>query len=238
MGILIACSVIGVWAIHLVWTLTLPVLDFSSPALYLHVLLQGYLYTGLFITAHDSMHGSVSRNRRVNRFFGQLCFWLFAAFPYQKMFVKHMGHHHHPGTEKDPDFSRHQDPLRWFLAFFFSYITALQIVTMALLYNFMHFVFTIAHTHLILFWVLPAFLGTFQLFYFGTYMPHRLPHTAEMAPHRSRTQKRNHLAAMLSCWFFGYHWEHHEYPNVPWWLLHTKKGANTPIQSPPAAVIQ
>ncbi|NBK22428.1 MAG: fatty acid desaturase [Spirochaetia bacterium] len=223
MGILIACSVIGLWGMHLVWTLTLPALDFSSPIIYLHIVVQGYLYTGLFITAHDSMHGSVSKNRRVNRFFGQLCLWLFAAFPYQRMFVNHMEHHKYPGTGKDPDFSLHQDPFRWFLGFFFSYVTVLQIVTMALLFNFMHYVFKIPHTHLILLWVVPAFLGTFQLFYFGTFIPHRLPHTPEMAPHRSRTQKRNHLAAMLSCWFFGYHWEHHEYPNVPWWRLHTKK---------------
>jgi beta-carotene/zeaxanthin 4-ketolase len=27
------------------------------------ILLQGYLYTGLFITGHDAMHGTVARNK-------------------------------------------------------------------------------------------------------------------------------------------------------------------------------
>lgn len=30
---------------------------------------------------------------------------------------------------------------------------------------------------IIMFWVVPAFLGTFQLFFFGTYLPHKYPHT-------------------------------------------------------------
>ena len=223
MGILIACTVFGLWGGHLVWVLSLSELNFASPIIYLHILIQGYLYTGLFITAHDSMHGAVSKNRRVNRFFGQLALWLFAAFPYKRMFVKHMDHHKYPGTGKDPDFSRHQDPIRWFFTFFFSYVSVFQIVTMAILFNAMHYLLGFPILNLILFWVIPAFLGTFQLFYFGTYMPHRLPHTPEMAPHSSRTQKRNHAMAMLTCWFFGYHWEHHEYPRTPWWQLYSKK---------------
>lgn len=227
MGTLVACVVIGLWLAHLVWTLTMPVVLFSSPLLYLHILVQGYLYTGLFITAHDSMHGSISKNRKINRHLGQLSLWLFAAFPYQRMFANHMGHHLNPGTEEDPDFSEHQNLLRWFFTFFFSYVSIQQIIIMAILFNGLHFVFAVQRTNLILFWVIPAFLGTFQLFYFGTYRPHRLPHTREMAPHRSRTLKHNHLVAMLTCWYFGYHWEHHEYPHLPWWKLHTTKKPNT-----------
>jgi beta-carotene ketolase (CrtW type) len=28
---------------------------------------------------------------------------------------------------------------------------------------------------------------------------------------------------MMSCWFFGYHWEHHEHPRLPWWQLYSTK---------------
>ncbi|MFW6276162.1 MAG: fatty acid desaturase, partial [Bacteroidota bacterium] len=70
---------------------------------------------------------------------------------------------------------------------------------------------------------LPALLSTLQLFYFGTYLPHRKPHTHDMGRHRARTQSKNHLWAMLSCYFFGYHTEHHESPGTPWWQLYTKK---------------
>jgi len=231
MGIFIASMVIGLWAGHLGWMLSLREITYTSPMLYVHIILQGYLYTGLFITAHDSMHGGISANRTVNTLFGRVGLWLFAAFPYRRMFTKHMEHHHHPGTEDDPDFSTHQNPIRWFFSFFFSYVTPVQILTMALLFNIGHLVFGFPVANLILFWVIPAFLGTFQLFHFGTYAPHRLPHTPEMAPHNSRSQKRNHLWAMLSCWFFGYHWEHHQYPGTPWWRLHGKKDLTVPYNS-------
>ncbi len=225
MGVFIASTVIGLWAGHLVWVLTLSPLDAASPLLYLHIIIQSYLYTGLFITAHDSMHGSISSNRAVNTFFGQVSLWLFAAFTYRRMFTKHMEHHRYSGTEQDPDYSIHQNPIRWFFSFFFTYITVLQMLTMALLFNVGRYIFGIPIANLVLFWVIPAFLGTFQLFYFGTYAPHKLPHTPNMAPHNARTQKRNHLWAMVSCWFFGYHWEHHEHPRTPWWILYRRKNS-------------
>ena len=64
-GLLIALLVIGCWAISIIllmqWTV-----NFSNPLTYLFILLQMHLYTGLFITAHDAMHGTVSSNRQVN----------------------------------------------------------------------------------------------------------------------------------------------------------------------------
>ena len=50
---------------------------------------------------------------------------------------------------------------------------------------------------LIVLWIIPSILATFQLFYFGTYLPHRLPHTTEMGIFKTRTLKKNHLWAML-----------------------------------------
>jgi beta-carotene ketolase (CrtW type) len=71
-------------------------------------------------------------------------------------------------------------------------------------------------TNLLLFWVLPSLLSTLQLFYFGTWLPHRGEHDN---PHHSRTLKKNHLLAFLTCYFFGYHFEHHQAPGMPWWRL-------------------
>jgi beta-carotene ketolase (CrtW type) len=31
---------------------------------------------------------------------------------------------------------------------------------------------------------------------------------------------------MLSCYFFGYHYEHHESPQTPWWKLYQIKNRN------------
>lgn len=55
MGILIAVVVIGLWGAHLFYILSSVEVDFASPVFYLHVVLQAYLYTGLFITGHDAM---------------------------------------------------------------------------------------------------------------------------------------------------------------------------------------
>lgn len=192
-----------------------------------HMLVQAYLYTGLFITAHDAMHGSVSRNRKLNRLLGRLAAFLFAAFSYKRLHANHMKHHRWPGEDRDPDFSpRSQSFLVWFVRFFAHYVTIVQILIMAAIFNLLNLV--MPTTNVILFWMIPAFLGTFQLFYFGTYRPHRYPHTGQMQPHRARSQRKNHLLAMLSCYFFGYHYEHHASPGTPWWGLARIKGTVGP----------
>ncbi|MGM0432840.1 MAG: fatty acid desaturase [Spirochaetota bacterium] len=228
MGIIWAVIVIITWAAHLVWILLFRDVQWEHPVTCVHILIQAYLYTGLFITAHDSMHGSVAENRLVNRAAGKIALWLFAAFSYQRMFTKHMEHHKVPATDEDPDFSeKSQHVFRWFFRFFFRYATVRQLVTMALLFNIGLYLLDIPLANLLVFWVLPAFLGTFQLFYFGTYLPHRYPHTPDMEPHKARSQRKNHVAAMASCYFFGYHYEHHAHPRVPWWRLYQYKESNS-----------
>jgi hypothetical protein len=61
MGILIAITIIFLWLGHLLYLFFFIEINFQSPLLYLHVLIQAYLYTGLFITAHDAMHGTVAK---------------------------------------------------------------------------------------------------------------------------------------------------------------------------------
>ncbi len=222
MGILIATAVVLLWLGHLLYLFLIVQINFQSPLLYLHVLIQTFLYTGLFITAHDAMHGSVAKNRKLNNFTGKLSTILFAFLSYQKLSKKHYQHHQFPATEKDPDFSPHSNNfLVWWFIFMKNYVTLWQILLMAITFNILLFWFT--EMRLIIFWVLPAILSTFQLFFFGTYLPHRRPINENMLPHNSRTLPRNHLAAMLSCYFFGYHWEHHESPATPWWRLYKMK---------------
>ncbi|GAB4146279.1 MAG: hypothetical protein Fur0015_12970 [Ignavibacteriales bacterium] len=92
---------------------------------------------------------------------------------------------------------------------------------MAIVFNVLKIWF--AEINIWFFLVIPSFLGSLQLFYFGTYLPHKFPHSEQMKPHNARTQKKNHLLAMLSCYFFGYHFEHHENPGIPWWKLYETK---------------
>jgi beta-carotene ketolase (CrtW type) len=85
---------------------------------------------------------------------------------------------------------------------------------MAILFNVLKL--WLPQSNLLLFWVAPSLLSTFQLFYFGTYLPHKGEHDNR---HQSRSQKKNHVAAFFSCYFFGYHYEHHDSPGTPWWRL-------------------
>ena len=239
MGITIAFSLFVFWFAHLFFLLfgldvgglfnaagTVLAKFWIVTRVIFHTALQGYLYTGLFITAHDAMHGTVSKNRRLNRYIGTLAAFLFAAFWYKKLHKNHMKHHRWPGEERDPDFYvKSQRFFVWFGVFFSRYVTVWQILIMAGVFNLL---IRVADTsQVVLFWVIPAFLGTLQLFYFGTYKPHMYPHLDEMGPHHARTQDRNHLWAMLSCYFFGYHVEHHDQPGLPWWKLYRTKNSST-----------
>jgi beta-carotene ketolase (CrtW type) len=186
------------------------------------ILAQTHLYTGLFITAHDAMHGTVTTNRKVNRFFGELCTTLFVYNRYSVLAPKHYAHHRHVATEHDPDY--HPPHLwSWFAQFMAMYVSWQQILLAAITFNILSYFFSVPNV--LLFWVVPAFLSTFQLFMFGTYLPHRGTHAADNK-HKSRSGQHNHAWAFVTCYFFGYHYEHHDSPHTPWWLLPALKDAS------------
>lgn len=223
-GVTIASVIIILWLGHLSYILAAVEANPANPVFWLHLLLQTYLYTGLFITGHDAMHGTVYHGKGWNLFFGTVSCLLYAGLSYRTLIRNHFLHHKFPGEGDDPDFNiKTQNFWLWWFSFMYHYTTLRQLVIMAVAYNIMKIY--IPEPSLIAFWVIPAFLSSLQLFYFGTYKPHMKPHTEEMRPHNARSQKLNHLAAMLSCYFFGYHHEHHEQPRVPWWQFYKVKEA-------------
>ena len=211
-GLFIALSIIGIWAYCLVnflnWNFS-----WSNPLVHLAILLQMHLYTGLFITAHDAMHGTVTANKTMNNFIGGLCTLLYALFPFRKLYTKHHEHHRHVHSAADPDY-HDGNFFAWYFNFIKTYITWWQVVIMATIFNILKF--WIAEPNLIIFWVLPSLLSTLQLFYFGTWLPHHGEHQNQ---HHSRSQPKNHFLAFFTCYFFGYHFEHHDSPGTPWWKL-------------------
>jgi beta-carotene/zeaxanthin 4-ketolase len=225
MGIVIALTVICLWAAHLAYMLQFVEISPLNPWMYLHIIIQAYLYTGLFITGHDAMHGNISTSRRVNSLLGNIAVFLFAGMSYKRLRKNHGLHHKFVASEKDPDYLvQSQNFWKWWAMFMWRYLTVLQLIIMAVIFNLLVFFFPQwGETKILVFWALPALLGTLQLFYVGVYWPHRAPHTPEMGPHKARTQKKNHLWAMISCYFFGYHTEHHEDPHIPWWRLYQVK---------------
>lgn len=215
-GLIIALTVILCWFSSLFFLLNWN-FTWSNPLVYLMVLVQMHLYTGLFITAHDAMHGTISANKTINNFIGYLSVFLYAGFFYKQLYNKHHKHHNHVHTHDDPDYAAHGF-WKWYLSFMWNYITIVQLIIMAVAFNVLKI--WIPQQNLLIFWVLPALLSTFQLFYFGTYQPHKGEHDNE---YQSSTLRKNHFYAFISCYFFGYHLEHHQKPGTPWWQLYKSK---------------
>ncbi|MFL0685162.1 MAG: fatty acid desaturase [Algoriphagus aquaeductus] len=220
-GLVIGWSIIVIWAISLVFLLKW---DFSwtSPLTYLAILVQMHLYTGLFITAHDAMHGVVTSHKKLNHITGWIAALLFSYNFYWKLFPKHHEHHRYVATAQDPDYHASERFFPWYLSFIRQYVTIWQILLMAISFNLLKLF--LPTENLIIFWMLPAILSTLQLFYFGTYLPHKGESDNK---HHSNSQGKNHLWAFLSCYFFGYHFEHHDSPGTPWWRLWRVKEGQT-----------
>ena len=157
------------------------------------VLLQAWLSTGLFIIAHDCMHGSFApRRAALNTIVGTVCLGAYAALSYRALYPKHHAHHAAPGTDADPDFNpaapRHLGS--WFLRFFKGYYTHAQIVRITIA-AIAYLLLGASLLNIVLFWAIPALLALCQLFLFGTYLPHRHgatpfadAHNAQRSPQR------------------------------------------------------
>jgi beta-carotene/zeaxanthin 4-ketolase len=222
LGLCIALSIIGLWATSL--TLLLSQSCLPLWLLPLAVLWQSFLYTGLFITAHDAMHGVIySASPKLNNSIGSLAVFLYGLFSYQELLQKHWLHHRFPASERDPDFhnGQHQQPLLWYLSFMARYWSWKQFWGVTILFNIYLFLLHISLQNLLLFWLIPCVLSSIQLFYFGTFLPHREPAGGFTSAARTRTLNFSTFWSFLACYHFGYHEEHHQCPNVPWWQLPT-----------------
>ncbi|SEF82953.1 fatty acid desaturase [Algoriphagus boritolerans] len=220
-GLLIGWGIILLWSTSLIYLLQVK-LSWSNPLTYLGILIQMHLYTGLFITAHDAMHGIVSSNKKWNKFTGLIAALLFSYNFYWKLFPKHHEHHRYVATDKDPDYHPSGNFFLWYFSFIKQYVTIWQILLMAATFNILKLF--IPTENLIVFWMTPAILSTLQLFFFGTYLPHMGESDNK---HHSNSQSKNHLWAFISCYFFGYHYEHHDSPGTPWWRLWRVKEKQT-----------
>ncbi|MGA1665953.1 MAG: fatty acid desaturase [Bacteroidia bacterium] len=222
-GIGFALLIMTAWTGLLVWGCQRSWV-WQDPLLWALIAVQTYAFTGLFITAHDAMHGTVSHRPWVNRWVGFLCLGAFAFNSWNRMLPEHHRHHRFVGTDEDPDFG----PPRffpWFWKFIRHYVHWTQILACAIVFNIFKYI-GVDPASMVQFYIIPSVLALFQLFYFGTYRPHFSDEESGSVPnneHRSRSLATNHVWAMLTCYFFGYHWEHHEAPGIPWWQLYRTK---------------
>jgi beta-carotene/zeaxanthin 4-ketolase len=223
-GVLVASAIVVLWVFSLGLLL---LVDIGQPnVLWVLPALLGrtYIQTGLFILAHDAIHGvAIPSDRRLNHGIGRLAVTLYALLSYEKLALNHWKHHRYPGQAKDPDFhdGTHRNFFLWYWRFMDGYMNGkemtvmlFKIVAIVLVASFgLH----IALANLALFWFLPIVLSSVQLFFFGTYLPHRSE--AAGGDHHAVSSNYPFVLSLLTCYHFGYHWEHHEYPNLPWYNL-------------------
>lgn len=188
------------------------------------VLVQAWLSTGLFIVAHDAMHGSLAPGRpRLNRAIGSVALGMYAGLSYARLLPKHHLHHRHVGTADDPDFAaaHPRSAPRWFLHFFRAYYTHAQIGRITVVAT-AYLLLGASFGNIVVFWAIPALLALGQLFFFGTYLPHRHEERPFADHHRARSAAVGPMLSLLTCYHFGgYHHEHHLSPGTPWWALPT-----------------
>jgi beta-carotene/zeaxanthin 4-ketolase len=221
-GLFIAIIIVSVWVISLSLLLNLDISKLQFWMLLPSITWQTFLYTGLFITSHDAMHGVVfPQNSKINHLIGTLTLSLYGLLPYKELLKKHWLHHQNPATQIDPDFhnGKHKNFFAWYFHFMKGYWSWVQIIALTLIYQFANRILHISHANLISFWVLPSLLSSLQLFYFGTFLPHSEPSEGYIQPHCAQTVSRPIWWSFITCYHFGYHEEHHEYPHISWWQL-------------------
>jgi beta-carotene ketolase (CrtW type) len=223
-GLALAATIVAAWsAVHVAGVYAWQPARHGWLAAVLLVALQTWLSTGLFILAHDCMHGSLVPGRpRANRRLGTLLVTLYAGFRYADLKRSHAEHHRWPGSERDPDFDPRETAsfVGWFARFFRRHYRHRQLLVIGSLLAISILAFDAEPARLAAFWALPAMLSAVQLFAFGTYLPHRPAATAFADEHRARSSEMPQWASLLSCYHFGaFHHEHHLHPSVPWWRL-------------------
>jgi beta-carotene/zeaxanthin 4-ketolase len=185
-----------------------------------------WLSVGVFVLAHDCMHNSFAPLRpKVNEVVGNICLLSFMGFSYHKMLTAHKAHHRHVGTDQDPDFDLdHQSQVwGWYWSFMGKYMLDMKTfcVTSAVIMAYA-FLMQERAAYVYAYWMLPCAIASFQLFYYGTYLPHR---QEEKMPFTDKLNTRSLLMptwlSLLTSYHFGYHHHHHSRPFIPWWGLPT-----------------
>lgn len=225
-GLVAACFIFFAWALSLGFFSTLELSVEDAVWIPFAIWLRAFLNVGLFISAHDAMHGTLyPKSPRVNHGLGAVAVGLYAGFSYKALLLEHHKHHNLSGTLEDPDFADSYDHgfLRWFYSFIVGYCSLAQLTRIFSMLVSMLFM-GIGLLQISLFWGVPALLSAVQLFYFGTYRPHRIEAEEFEDEHRARSSQWGIIYSFLSCYHFGYHLEHHRYPWVPWWALPRVRG--------------
>ena len=242
-GAALAVLIAGTWlGIHF-WGMFVFELSWTNWPLALALAaVQCWLSVGVFIVCHDAMHGSlIPGNPRANSAIGALLLFLYAGFAWRRLRAAHFDHHKLAGRIGDPDFDEEHpaDFWRWYATFFRRYFGWRSLVFVHTVVGIYWLVLDVPMVQIVLLYGLPALGSSLQLFYFGTFRPHR--HSDEASPagrfadrHNTRSEDFGVATSLATCFHFGYHLEHHRRPDVPWWALPQARRAGVGEQNPEA----
>lgn len=235
MGLLIAIGIFSVWLLSLF--ILLPLHSSSVPVMWLllAVLERTFLHTGLFIIAHDAMHGSLIPQSRIwNDTVGRIAVSCYGFLSYKHCCSNHHQHHTHPGQVDDPDFhdGQYTHPITWYLKFIREYLplhrVGIFLGCWGVVYLCLCKGLQVSFMNFGLFCILPFILSSLQLFFFGTYLPHRDRFAIQSGLHHIQSVDYPIWLSFISCYHFGYHRAHHEFPYTPWYKLPSVHQSSTP----------
>ncbi len=228
LGLGLAIALLAAWLLSFAVLGHYPLSQWSVLRMGVAIALRTLLQTGLFIVAHDAMHQSLfPPHLRLNHALGTIALFCYAGLDYQYCRHHHFRHHQNPGQTQDQDCrGQGRGPLIWYYQFLTNYLDTKQMLRCCLIVlSLLIFSYQcdrgLQESCLKAFWfyLLPLFLSSLQLFIFGTYLPHRqLEHEPSNIYH-SRSLAYPLWLSFLACYHFGYHWEHHAYPHLPWYQL-------------------
>ncbi|SDX30761.1 fatty acid desaturase [Paracoccus sanguinis] len=220
-SVALAVAIVAAWLglhVHAVWFLDAPAHPVRAA---LCLIGLTWLSVGLFIVAHDAMHGAILPGRpRLNAAIGRLALTLYAGFSWPKLMRHHMAHHRAPGSADDPDFGHgHRGIVAWYADFVRTYFGWREVFVLGgavILYA----LILGPRWPYVAFWAVPSLMASVQLFVFGTFLPHRLEAGPFADRHNAASTRLAVPLSLLTCYHFGgYHHEHHLHPGVPWWAL-------------------
>ena len=225
-GLLLGCLIGTTWIATLIIGLRLDFDHLNSIVVPVMILVRSYVHTGLFIVAHDAMHNSlIPDKQRLNHLVGKVCLWCYAGLDYDYCRTMHRKHHLSPESENDPDYfpAEKQELTAWFIHFLSKYLNQAQLFRLFILLTVLVTLTPIEQDgrlkSIFLFYIVPLIISTAQLFFVGTYLPHRNEQRELGEGPAIKSLNLHPIASILACYHFGYHREHHSNPHVPWFRL-------------------